>query len=59
MTPRQKLESASHGEGGMSDTFIDGTRSIVSVLRPKGPGWEELPCDKRLTFGHPAQSAFF
>lgn len=40
------------------DTFADGTRSIISVLRPKGRGWQELPCDKRATMGHPGRTFF-
>jgi hypothetical protein len=39
----------------MADTFADGTRSIISVLRPKGDGWRELPCDKQFMFGQPAR----
>jgi hypothetical protein len=39
----------------MADTFADGTRSIISVLRPKGDGWRELPCDKQFTMGYPAR----
>jgi hypothetical protein len=26
-----------------TDTFADGIRSIIAVLRPKGPGWTEVP----------------
>ena len=40
------------------DTFADGTRSIISVLRPQGKGWQELPFDKRMTLGYPARSFF-
>ena len=40
------------------DTFADGTRSITSVLRPKGSGWRELPCDKRFSLGYPARTFF-
>lgn len=29
----------------MSDTFADGARSIVSVVRPRVPGWREVPTD--------------
>lgn len=41
-----------------ADTFADGTRSIVAVVRPKGAGWRELPCDKRFTLGYPARAFF-
>jgi hypothetical protein len=27
------------------DTFANGVRSIISVLRPKGPGWQEVPME--------------
>lgn len=40
------------------DTFLDGTRSIISVLRPKGPGWRELPSPKQFTLGYPARAFF-
>jgi hypothetical protein len=26
-----------------ADTFANGIRSIIAVLRPKGPGWIEIP----------------
>jgi hypothetical protein len=29
----------------MTDTFTDGIRSIVTVLRPRLPGWREVPTD--------------
>jgi|ERR1700680_2729493 len=41
-----------------ADTYADGTRSIISVLRPKGGGWQELPCDKRWTMGYPARAFY-
>ena len=40
------------------DTYADGTRSITSVLRPKGEGWRELPCDKRYSMGYPARTFY-
>lgn len=40
------------------DTYADGTISVVAVLRPKGPGWREIPCDKRITMGYPARAFF-
>lgn len=40
------------------DTFSDGTRSITSVKRPAGPGWRELPCDKRATMGYPGRTFY-
>jgi hypothetical protein len=42
----------------MADTYADGTRSIVSVLRPKGRGWRELPCNKQFTMGYPGRLFF-
>jgi hypothetical protein len=29
----------------MSDTFADGIRSIITVLRPQVAGWREVPCE--------------
>ena len=40
----------------MSDTFIDGTRSIIAVLRPKGSEWEEIPGANQFTLGFPCRS---
>jgi hypothetical protein len=40
----------------MSDTFADGTRCIVPVLRPKGEGWMEVPGAQRHSFGYPARA---
>jgi hypothetical protein len=40
------------------DTYADGTRSITSVLKPKGGGWRELPCDKSFSMGHPSRMFF-
>lgn len=45
------------GEEAM-DTFADGTRSIISVKQPKGSGWQEYPCDKRATMGHPGRTFY-
>lgn len=41
-----------------TDNFIDGTRSITAVLRPKGSGWEEIPGANKFTLGFPARSYF-
>jgi hypothetical protein len=38
------------------DTFSEGIRSIVSVLRPIRPGWDELPGAQQFTMGFPARS---
>jgi hypothetical protein len=40
------------------DTYADGTRSITSVLRPKGDGWREIPCDPRVSIGYPSRMFF-
>lgn len=40
------------------DTFANGIRSITSVLRPKGNGWREIPCDKKFTMGYPSRAFF-
>jgi hypothetical protein len=40
------------------DTYADGTRSIISVLRPKGEGWRELLCDQRASMGYPSRTFF-
>lgn len=40
------------------DTYADGTRSIVAVLRPKGAGWREFPSDKRASLGYPSRVFF-
>lgn len=40
------------------DTYADGTQSIVSVLRPVGPGWEEVPGAQRYSLGYPARAYF-
>jgi len=39
----------------MSDTFADGTQSILSVLRPSGEGWRELPVDQAFSLGYPCR----
>lgn len=36
------------------DTYADGTKSIVSVLRPRGPGWREVPQGHML--GYPCRA---
>lgn len=38
------------------DRFTDGTRSIISVLRPKSDGWTEIPGAQKFTLGYPARS---
>lgn len=40
----------------MTDTYADGTRSLISVLRPQGAGWREIPHDSRLTLGYPSRA---
>ena len=40
----------------MHDTYIDGTVCPVKVLMPKGPGWREIPMDKRFTLGYPSRA---
>ena len=40
------------------DTFADGTRSIIPVLRPKGSGWREVPCSKQVSLGYPVRAYF-
>lgn len=40
----------------MSDTFSNGVRSIVSVLRPKGPGWHPMPGAQQYNMGFPARA---
>ena len=37
----------------MTDTYADGTRAIVAVLRPKRAGWDEERIDKRFSRGYP------
>jgi hypothetical protein len=51
--------------GAVSDTFADGIRSIVSVLRPRVAGWREVPCElpglpdgPRRAFFHDEHSLF-
>jgi hypothetical protein len=41
----------------MSDTFADGIRSIITVLRPQVAGWREVPTDGIPTKG--PKRAFF
>lgn len=40
------------------DRYADGARSIVSVLRPRGKGWREIPCDPRASMGYPSRAFF-
>jgi hypothetical protein len=45
----------------MTDTFADGTTSIIGVLRPKGGGWHEIPIqagNPLLAMGHPVRGYF-
>lgn len=41
-----------------TDTFSGtGLQSIIQVLRPNGPGWQEMSCDvKRYSLGFPARA---
>lgn len=41
------------------DYFADGTQSIIAVLRPKNPGWQEMPGATRYTLGFPARAFWF
>ena len=43
----------------MSDFFAEGAQSIIQVLRPKNPGWKEIPLDPRHTFGYPGRAFYF
>jgi hypothetical protein len=52
----QKQESLSAMTQPKPDRFADGTRSIVSVLRPSSEGWTEIPGAHRFSFGFPARS---
>lgn len=38
-----------------ADYYADGRRCIVSVLRPKGGGWVEIPGANRFTGGFPGR----
>lgn len=40
------------------DTYADGTRSIIAVLRPQGSGWEEIEGAKRYTLGYPSRAFY-
>lgn len=40
------------------DTYADGTRSIVAVLRPHGEGWEEFPGAKAYSLGYPCRAFY-
>jgi hypothetical protein len=40
------------------DRYADGTRSLVAVLRPKQPGWREVPSLKQFSLGYPARAFF-
>jgi hypothetical protein len=41
------------------DTYSNGIRSIISVLRPRKAGWRELPCDKMASLGYPSRAFFY
>lgn len=43
----------------MSDTYADGMRSIISVVRPRLPGWREAPTDDLPARLHGPCRAFF
>lgn len=38
------------------DTFSNGIQSIVSVLRPKGSGWIEIPAGPQYSLGNPCRA---
>lgn len=38
------------------DRFADGTISIVPVLIPAGPGWEEVPINQKYSMGFPIRA---
>lgn len=38
------------------DTYADGTRSVIAVLRPKGEGWREVPLGNGMTLGYPSRA---
>lgn len=42
----------------MTDTYADGTKSIIAVLRPRKTGWQEITMDQRFTLGYPARAYF-
>ena len=42
-----------------ADYFADGTQSIISVLRPKNPGWQEITGAEKFTLDFPAWSFWF
>ena len=41
------------------NTFTNGVRSIIAVLRPSNPGWVEIPGAQRYTMGFPALSFWY
>ena len=41
------------------DYYAEGARSIVAVLRPKNPGWQEVPMSKEYTLGFPGRAFWF
>jgi len=40
----------------MTDTFSDGTPSVIQCLTPSGGGWRELPMDQRYSMGYPSRA---
>lgn len=42
----------------MTDRFDGGVQSIISVLRPKNPGWQEMP-DAHAFTGYPSRAFWF
>jgi hypothetical protein len=42
----------------MSNTFSDGTLSVVKVLVPKGRGWREIPTNSIPSMGYPIRAFF-
>ena len=40
----------------MSDRYGDGTLSLFTVKRPKGPGWREVPVSQCFSMGYPLRA---
>ena len=40
----------------MPDNFANGIVSVVSVLRPKGPGWQEVTMPSHYSAGYPCRA---
>lgn len=43
----------------MTDRFDGGVQSIISVLRPKNPGWQEMSGAQDYTLGYPSRAFWF